>query len=273
MDWTLHLHSRLRRSQLLAERMDRIDHIASTKPLVAETRYQHTLELSRQHLGDDAAVTLDIAFSLGTLQLFLGRYAGVIETLDTFIPRYDPARHRKSLFASRAVRADARSGLGEHEPAMRDLHTIVDEARSIWGDDGWATLYTRRHLASVLADAGQIDEALAHITDLVAIRTRVYGPDDRVTLCARHLFGQILVMADEVDRAEAEFAAAANDTAAGRACNLICDHGRAQIAAARGQRDEAVRGYQAVITGWTDYLGPETVRAQDARDDLAKLTG
>jgi hypothetical protein len=273
VDWTLHLHSRLRRSQLLAERRKQIARLSDEQPYVAETKYQRLVELDRRHLGNAHPVTLDAVLMLGTWQRFLGRYQEAVAMLDTAVPHYHPVRHRNGLLIARAVRATIHAHLGERAEAERDLRGIVDEAMRVWGAEDRVTLHTRAYLAGVLADDGQADEAVTHMADVVAIRTRLFGPDDRMTLCSRHTFGMVLVVAGKVDQAEVEFAAARNDTAAGRSCNLICEHGAASIAALRGQRDVAIRGYESVIRGWTDYLGPDTPRAENARDDLAELTG
>jgi tetratricopeptide (TPR) repeat protein len=273
VDWTLHLRSRLRRSRLLAERKRQIARLTTEQPYEAEAQYHRVVELSRRHLGDGHPVTLDAVLALGTLQRFLGRYAEAAATLDMAVKHYDPARHRDELLIARAARATVHSHLGEGAEAVRDLRGVVDEATLAWGAEGALTLHTRACLATVLAENGQADEAVEHMADVVAIRTRLVGPDDPTTLCSRHAFGVILVKAKEIDRAEAEFTAAANDTEAGLSCTLVCEHGFADIAAARGLREQAIRGYESVIRGWTDYLGPDTPRADDARNNLAELTG
>jgi len=272
LDWTLHLRGRPRRSRLLAERKGQIARLTLEQPYQAETQYHRLVELSRRHLGDGHPVTLEAVLALGTLQRFLGRYAEAAATLDIAVAHYDPARHHEASLVARAARATVRSHLGEGAEAVRDLRGIVDEATLAWGSEDPVTLHTRACLATVLADNGQADDAVEHMADVVAIRARLVGPDDRTTLCSRHAFGAILVKAGEIDRAEAEFIAAAKDTEAVLSCNLTCEHGFAAIAAARGQRDAAIRGYESVIRGWTDYLGPDTPRADDARNDLAELT-
>jgi hypothetical protein len=273
VDWSLQLRSRTRRVRMLANRLNDIARWTDEEPYEAEADYRRTLEQCRHYLGDGHEVTLLAGLYLGRVQRFLGDYTGAVETLDTTIRCGDRVQHRDVVLLARAVRATARSSLGAHTEAVLELRSVVREAGSAWGDEHEITLSTRAHLATVLEESGEIAEAVEHMTDMLAIRCRLCGPDHHVTLCSRHALGQALVSAGELDRAEVEFTAAADDAAAGWSCTLSCQYGFARIAAARGQREAAIRGYESVIQGWTDHLGPDTVRTRQARESLAELTG
>ncbi|MFI9380825.1 hypothetical protein [Kutzneria sp. NPDC052558] len=80
MEWTLHLRSRLRRGQILAERARRAEQRQATEPLAAEQRQateplaaeaglRKVAALCRRPLGDHDPDTLDTALALGQRQV------------------------------------------------------------------------------------------------------------------------------------------------------------------------------------------------------------
>jgi tetratricopeptide (TPR) repeat protein len=273
VDWTLHLHSRLRRGQLLAERRKRIAPLIGAQPLVAEAQLRRLVELGRQHLGDSHRVTRSAMVTLGILQRSLGRYDESIEVLDSVIAQYDPTTRSAVLWLAQAGRAATKIEMGQFEEAERELRAVLDAAGSLMGDRGLTVFLAREFLAVALHKQDRRDEAIAELTDAIAVRSRQVGPDDRLTQCARHVLGHVLIAAGEIDRAEAEFTAVTDHAAAAWRCKLDCEHGFARIAAARGHREDAIRGYEWVVQGWIDFLGPDTVRADRAREHLAELTG
>jgi tetratricopeptide (TPR) repeat protein len=275
VDWTLGLHSRPRRAQILDERMRHARRLLETDPVAAEGKMRRIIELCRQHLGDRDLTTLDAEFVLGSTLVLAGRYDDALATLGDSVARYDVGRpkHRDEQRFARAWLWSARAELGERERAVRELRALVDEARAEAGDEADCTLHCRRRLASVLNDAGQFAEAVAIMTDVVAGRTHRNGADHRFTLCSRHDLGLYLVDVGELDRAEEELAAAVAPADTHVSCIIVSAYGAGRIAAGRGHRTDAVRLYESAIQGWTDLFGPDHPSVRMARDRLAELGG
>jgi tetratricopeptide (TPR) repeat protein len=275
VDWTLHLHSRLRRGQILAERASRAEQRQATEPLAAEAELRKVAALCRRHLGDRDPDTLDAALALGQLRVVIGRHADAVQTLDALIAAYDVSqeRHRMARCHARAGRAAARSELGDVEWAEQELREVIDEARAEWGDEDATTLHCRKQLASVFNEADRFAEAVELMDDVVRGYARVLGPSDRITLCARHSFGLYLVDAGEFDRAEEEFTAAMSPYGRHMSCLLICTYGFGRVAAGRGLREEAVRHYEEAIQGWTALFGADYFMVGVARHKMAELYG
>jgi tetratricopeptide (TPR) repeat protein len=275
MSWTLHLHSRLRRRQILVARHLRAEQLQPTEPVVAEARLRKITALCRRHLGDRDPDTLDAVLALGCLQLVNGRHDDAVQTLDWAMPNYDLSleSHRKAQCVARAWQAAARSELGDVERAERELRAVVEEARAAWGDEEAVTLNCRKRLASVLGDADKFAEAVEVMADVVRIHTRVLGPDNRTTLCARHGLGHYLIDIGEFDRAEQEFRAAMAPRGRHMSCFLVCTYGFGRIAAGRGQREEAGLRYQEAIRGWTRLHGADYPVVAEVRGKLAELAG
>lgn len=275
MNWTLHLHSRLRRRQILVARLLRAEQLQPTEPLVAETRLRKITALCRRHLGDRDPDTLDAALALGCLQHVNGRHDDAVQTLDWAIPNYDVSLepHRKARCVARAWQAGSRSELGDVDRAERELRAVIEQARAEWGDEEAATLNCRKRLAYVLGDADKFAEAVEVMDDVLRVYTRVLGPDDRTTLCARHGLGHFLIGIREFDRAEQEFRAAMAPRGRHMSCFLVCVYGFGLIAAGRGQREEAALRYNEAIRGWTRLQGADHPTVHEMRGKLAELAG
>jgi tetratricopeptide (TPR) repeat protein len=83
--------------------------------------------------------------------------------------------------------------------------TLVDRARTEFGDDNVWTLALRGNLASYLRDAGRLDEAITELREIIRIQTEKQGAENPYTLSSRSTLGKCLWRKEEQDAAVREF--------------------------------------------------------------------
>ncbi|WP_291410054.1 tetratricopeptide repeat protein [Actinophytocola sp.] len=125
-----------------------------------------------------------------------------------------------------------------------------------------AALATRANLASVLADLGRTDEALAEHRATLAACVRVLGPEDPGTLTVRNHIGLELDALGRHDEALAEH----------REHTLVSRNNLALSLGNLGRYEESSAELRGVLPFLVEAFGPEHPFVRVARKNLAEVS-
>ena len=143
---------------------------------------------------------------------------------------------------------------GDPEAAERSARELLPMLQALYGGDGGSTaMAMHNRLASVFAQRGRDDEALAHAETALAIALRLYGSEHRYVASCLQLRATLRLQQGRLDAAEADLREAERVRRAVLAADspdfVGSEIAWARLALARGRTDEAERRLRQALAG------------------------
>lgn len=159
----------------------------------AEHHASAMLDLCRERLGADHALTPDAARTLAMVYNETDRFPQAEELIRGAIPLVDGSGDRVESARIRGELARVMLGSGRIDEAIELWSSSRDELINAIGPDAEYAMVMQHNLCLGLKLAGRIAEAEEISADLVERRQRVLGPDNPQTLAAIDLLGGMIM--------------------------------------------------------------------------------
>jgi serine/threonine protein kinase/tetratricopeptide (TPR) repeat protein len=242
----------------------------------AETAAIAAYELLRQARPDDAIVG-DALYLMGLASYRAGRYDEATQRIEQARSAWGPTigpRHPRTVAGLGVLGISARSK-GDYAAAEKHFREAMAIEQDSYGADHVQATTHMMNLAVVLADQGKLDEAIALVERVIAIRRATPDAGGGWT-------GRTLINLAEMQRKAGRFEEAAKNLDEGEAlfrANLGDDHPdlivgihiRALVELARGNLDDAERHIQDCLGRAERQHGADNSMLFELRTDAAKV--
>lgn len=251
-------------------------------PRAHRAKLETLLQHSRERVGEDAEVTLEIANSLAIVLVRIGERPAAIALLEELLPlhvRVFGALHPDTRAVKQNL-AIARVQSGDHDGAIALQRGIVDDDARRLGSEHPLALAARGNLANMLDAAGQSEEALKLASGVLEANMRVLGPSHGQTLRSRLNNASFLAKMGRFDDA-LRFQSEVIDVRTrvlgpGHPDTLSIRSNNAATLHQAGRSAEALALLERLLPEAERVLGPGHPTAQDAMDIrgmIARETG
>jgi tetratricopeptide (TPR) repeat protein len=275
--------SRRRRAALRAEVAARSAELAEVWRLMRQGRYpeaeQKSLAVQAQcqpRRAADQQIILAAGWCLANVRLARGRMAEAETDFAALLVHYGPERYPDRPYAWLAAAGFGALLVtrGRYADGIARAGRVLEECERRWGAESETTISARAQLGWCLYEGDRPAEAVPVLTQTVAISSRVHGADHAATWGVRHSLAEAQLCLGQLDPAERELRAVLaeyerqqeNQPSASGA-----RFGLAKIAALRGQREHAVKGFTQVLTEVRATAGDDGPWTLETRFELASL--